>query len=34
MGCWSGVEGRAVEVRQTPAGDVPQIGASTVVLGV
>ncbi len=34
MGCWSRVEGRAAVKRQAPAGDVPQIGLSTVVLGV
>jgi hypothetical protein len=34
MGCWSGVEGLAVEERQAPAGESVQTGASTVVLGV
>jgi hypothetical protein len=34
MGCWSGVKGLAVEERQAPAGQFPQSGMSTAVLGV
>ena len=33
MGCWSGVQGRAVAKRRTPVGKWPRSGMSTVVPG-